>query len=102
MFDLIKEFSIGLMEEAGFGNLPPNEKKMYEQKIIDLATQKIGTEILKSMNDDDQNEYFNLLENNPTQIQIFDFFSQRIPDLDQFVITILRNFRKEFLTQITH
>jgi type I site-specific restriction-modification system R (restriction) subunit len=99
-FDLILEFTKGLLDEAGFSTLPPEELKDYQDKVVALLSQKLGMEMMKLLKEKDLDDYFDLLDKEPSPQELFDFFSAHIENLDDKVIGILKSFRREFLQNV--
>lgn len=100
-FDIISEFTKGLLNEAGFSSLAPQELKDYEEKIMALVSQKLGMETIKLLPEKDLDDYFDLVEKNADPQEVYDFLAARISNLDQSVIEILKGFRGDFLKSVS-
>jgi hypothetical protein len=98
--DLIQTFVDDLVIQAGFTHTDPQKDADYKEKLTALVSKKLGIEMMKELQEADVEEYLDLVEKESTAEELYNFFSQKIPNLDDKVVAILQNFRSQFLTDL--
>ena len=95
--DLIVKFIEDLIKEVGLEDGSKEDVAKYKDDLMGLLQKKLGIEMMKMLSDEHIDEYIKLIEKKPKTDELYDFFSQRIPDFNNKVIVVLNEFKKEFI-----
>ena len=98
--DIIKEFTDQLIKEAGFDDMDSAKRAEYQDNLLGLVQKKLGIEMMKMMSDDDIDAYVEFIQTKPNEEQLYEFFNTKVTGLDEKIVTMLQQFKKEFLTNL--
>lgn len=98
--DLIQMFVDDLVAQSGFSNLDPEKSADYKEKLSALVSKKLGIEMMKELREEDMEEYLDLVEKGAEPEKMYNFFHDKIANLDEKVTEILKKFREQFLEDL--
>lgn len=97
--DVIQKFINQILIEAKIDQMPEDFKKEYTEKLAQEAQRRLGIVAMDEL--DEQGirdlEGFMKKKGMPKSQELMEFFSQRIPDFENKVISALRQFADEFI-----
>jgi hypothetical protein len=95
--DLIQQFVDGLIKEAGLEKMPESFKTEYNEKLGLEAQKRIGAVALKELSPEAMDEFGKLVEKDPDQKKLEEFFKNNIPDYEAKIQAALKEFAAEFI-----
>jgi uncharacterized protein YaaW (UPF0174 family) len=84
-----------LLDELGLSGIPKEKQEQLVIKMTEVLLKRIFIETLEKLDDKSQEEYAEMVKNNPTPEELEKFLSIHISDYDEMVNKIIENFKEE-------
>lgn len=84
---------------AGFKDAPEDFKEAYRERIELAFAKRMGTDLAAMLAKESLLEFNEMIEKNPTAAPetLFEFFSKHIPNIEQAIVDIMKEFQAEFI-----
>ncbi len=98
--DLGKVFIEKILTEAGLSDLPEEYKEQYIPKLEEQINRRIGIIIIDNLKGEDSEKFADMINVSPapSASQLQEFFSDKIPDLEEKIRIGLSEFAAEFIS----
>ena len=82
-----------IIEELGLSELPQEKQEELLAKIGEVLIKRIYLETMERLEKEDQEKLVDMMEKNPDSIEAF--LAEKIPNYEEFVKSIIDNFKQE-------
>lgn len=95
-FDFLSEFILALLKELNLGDMTDDELDVYMPKLLQQAEARLGAALLPLVPDSFGERFAALLDDdNATRDEWSHFWHEAVPDFDDQVKNILKDFAQE-------
>lgn len=100
MEDIIQNFVLDLLKQAGLDNMPEEFKKEYIEKLAIEAERRLGVMAMEELDAKGLEEFENFMSTHdaPKTEEFLEFFNNHIPDFTAKTSQTLQDFAQEFLS----
>ena len=96
--NFIDEFLKNTIKQAFGENLPEEIEQEFVERLKLLLAKRIGIEMTKQLKDEDLKELAKLSEEKKLDLKkVLDFYKEKIPNFEEELVKIIKNFREEYL-----
>ncbi|MFA5126422.1 MAG: DUF5663 domain-containing protein [Patescibacteria group bacterium] len=98
--DIIQNFALDLLKQAGIDNMPEEFKKEYLEKLAIEAERRLGVMAMEELDAKGLEEFeaFMSTREAPKSEEFLEFFNSHISDFSAKANQTLQDFAKEFLS----
>lgn len=89
-----------LLDELGLSGVPKEKQEQLVIKMTEVLLKRIFLETVEKLDEKSQEEYAEMVKNNPTPNVLDIFLSSHINDYDEVVNKIIENFKKEMKNNV--
>lgn len=99
MEDIIQNFAMDLLKQAGLDNMPEEFKKEYIEKLAVEAERRLGVMAMEDLDAKGLEDFENFMSSHdaPKTEDFLEFFNSHIPDFTAKTSKTLQDFAQEFL-----
>lgn len=100
MEDIIQNFVLDLLKQAGLDNMPEDFKQEYIEKLAIEAERRLGVMAMEALDANGLQEFENFMNTHeaPKTEDFLEFFNSYIPDFTAKTSKTLQDFAQEFLS----
>lgn len=89
------EIKKSLLDELGLSDIPKEKREQLVEKMTEVLLKRIFMETLEKLDEKSQEEYAEMVKNNPNPEELDNFLSSHISNYDEMVNKIIENFKEE-------